>query len=152
MHVANTDLCPHELRSLSIKKNCLDLRTSRLWARWPHILDGLARNKMDNNLHACSREANSVTMPKLKWRPKKGLRSHLRASNFQKIFLEEHAPLPPSLILCIRVVSTWSADKFYSLFTVKHVVAAPPLKVFQQPWILLKWHPITECFTNSLRL
>ena len=37
------------------------------------------------------------------FRPQKGLRSHLRASNFQKLFLGEHASRPPSLILCIQV-------------------------------------------------
>ena len=40
-HIANTDLCPHELRGPSVKENRGDLRlTSRLWARWPHILNG----------------------------------------------------------------------------------------------------------------
>ena len=39
-HIANTDLCPHELRGPSVKENRGDLRTSRLWAWWPHILNG----------------------------------------------------------------------------------------------------------------
>ena len=33
-------LCSHKLWDPCIKENCGDLRTSRLWARWPHILDG----------------------------------------------------------------------------------------------------------------
>ena len=29
-HIANTDLCPHELRGPIVKENCRDLRTNRL--------------------------------------------------------------------------------------------------------------------------
>ena len=65
----------------------------------------------DGHQSACVwSEANSATMPRLKGRlqgdvlaPKKGLRSHLRATNFQKNFLGEHAPDPTSLILRIQV-------------------------------------------------
>ena len=125
-HVANTDLCPHELRS--------HLGTSRLWARWPHILDkcgsesdpekqtndwlscaasspgSMGVPETDTTLHACGSEANSITMPRLKrklpsdvFRPQKGLRSHLRVSIFKNYFWGSMPPDPPSLILRIRV-------------------------------------------------
>ena len=91
------------------------------------------------NLHWCMwSEANFVTMPRVKrsevfW-PKKVLRSHLRASNFLKIFLGEPTPDPPSLILRIREKYRYKSRTASQSNACFILVAAPLLKVFRRPW------------------
>ena len=48
MHITNTDLCPHELRGQSVKENCGDLGTSRLWHSGHTFLTDVAWNKIQS--------------------------------------------------------------------------------------------------------
>ena len=91
-HISPTQICAHTNFMVRAQKKVLtDFQVPLLQpVPWVYLKPPMP---MDTNLHVCGREVNSVTMPRLKQRlpsdvlrPKKGLRSHLSASNFQKNF------------------------------------------------------------------